>query len=826
MAETAGKKIKIVLKKKNEDQSLPSDITNVLREKEAKEAKKQVTKSSENKSENRFQRHQQKPESAVKEVPVATPPVKEESPEKELSESKEKFQELYREEIQKKVTSSSAPEETKPYRERDHREQTAIQEKQEKKEVLPDREKQVIIAETERDEPAERIDWTEKTDKTEKEDKLEKADKVEKVEIEDRKQKKPAKKFYHHKSATDEEILPVQENRNKKQQKEQEHERIFNKKEQQKKKEQPKPSAPAVPKEITITENIQVSELAKKLNIKPSELIAKLMKLGVMATINQTLDADTAIIVASEFGADVKVVSLYEETLIKEEEDREEDRVPRPPVVTIMGHVDHGKTKLLDTIRKSNVAEKEAGAITQHIGAYQVTTPKGKITFLDTPGHEAFTSMRARGASVTDIVVLVVAADDGVKEQTVEAIHHAQAANVPIIVAINKIDLPTADPEKVKKELIQYGLQPEEWGGDTIYCEISAKNNIGIDNLLDMILLQAEMMELKANPKVRPVGRVIESKKDPGKGPVATVLVQKGTLREGDPFVVGVYAGKVRAMFDDYGRRIYEAGPSTPVEIIGIDDVPEPGDPFHVVESEKEAREIAAKRQYYKQISQAKTKQPSWKDLDIWTKEHKELKVIIKADVHGSVEAIRDGLLKLSTDEVKVNVIYAAAGPITESDVNLAIASNALIVSFQVRATAKAQEIAEQNNVEIKYYSIIYNLLEDMEKALKGLLQPKTEEVVTGEAEVRQVFRISKVGNVAGCMVRKGKINRNERIRLIRDGVVIYEGEVLQLKRFKDDVVEVAEGFECGISIKGYNDIKEGDIIEFYKIVEVSPAKT
>jgi len=490
-------------------------------------------------------------------------------------------------------------------------------------------------------------------------------------------------------------------------------------------------------------------------------------------------------------------------------------------VVTIMGHVDHGKTKLLDTIRKSNVAQKEAGAITQHIGAYQVSTPKGKITFLDTPGHEAFTAMRARGASVTDIVVLVVAADDGVKEQTVEAIKHAQAANVPIIVAINKIDLPTANPQRVKQELVQYGLQPEEWGGETIYCEISAKNNIGIDNLLDMILIQAELLELKANPKVKPVGRVLESKKDPGKGPVATVLVQKGTLREGMPFVVGVYAGKVRAMFDDLGRRIKEAGLSTPVEIIGIDDVPEPGDPFHVVESEKEAKEIASKRQFYKQITQVKRKHPSLKDLEEWTKEHKELNIIIKADVHGSVEAIRDGLLKLSTDDLKVNIIYAAAGPITESDVNLAMASNAIIVAFQVRASSKAQELAEQNQVEIKYYSIIYNLIEDIEKALKGLLEPKYEEVITGEAEVRQVFRISKVGNVAGCMVKKGKITRSDKIRLIRDGVVIYDGEINQLKRFKEDVAEVAEGYECGLSIKGYNDIKEGDIIESYKIVEV-----
>ncbi len=630
--------------------------------------------------------------------------------------------------------------------------------------------------------------------------------------------KKPGRKVYHHKAGVED--LEKDTVKSKKQQKEKESEKKYTQKEfQQKKKELSKPSTSSVPKEITITENIQVSELAKKLNIKPNDIIAKLMKLGEMVTINHVLDAETAAIVASEFGTEVKVVSLYEETVIKEDEDHPEDRVPRPPVVTIMGHVDHGKTKLLDTIRKSNIVEKEAGAITQHIGAYQVVTPKGKITFLDTPGHEAFTAMRARGAAVTDIVVLVVAADDGVKEQTVEAIHHAK---VPIIVAINKIDLPAANPERVKQELVNYGLQPEEWGGDTIYCEISAKNNIGIDNLLDMILLQAEIMELKANPKVKPVGRVIESKKDPGKGPVATILVQKGTLKEGMPFVVGIYSGKVRAMFDDYGNKLKEAAPSTPVEIIGIEGVPEPGDPFHVVETEKEAREIASKRQYYKQITQAKKKQPSLKDLDSWTKEHKELNIIIKADVHGSVEAIRDGLIKLSSEEVKVNVIYGAAGPITESDIHLAMASNAIIVAFQVRATTKAMEIAEQNNVEIKYYSIIYSLIEDIEKALKGMLEPQFEEVYTGEAEVRQIFRISKVGNVAGCMVKKGKISKNDKVRLIRNGVVIYDGEVNQLKRFKDDVSEVAEGYECGISIKGYNDIKEGDILEFYKIVEVS----
>ncbi|MCS7205649.1 MAG: translation initiation factor IF-2 [Leptospiraceae bacterium] len=794
MAESSGKKIKVVVKGKTKDKGkdLPSDITDVFREGVSSKQKNEKTIETSNTIQKEISLEKKNEQKKVILKSVKKPP---ELPSKNTTTHEAELE---------------AGKEQKPQEPN----------KKEEKERKP------------APEPIEQIEQKEETQRDETPTILQDVKVKKEEELSELQNKKPLKKIYHHKvqEEVSEEKVEV---RSKKQQKEQESERIFNKKneqrwnqkDQQKKKDESKDfekhHSSSIPKEITITESIQVSELAKKLNVKPSEIIARLMKLGEMVTINQVLDADTAAIVASEFGTEVKVVSLFEETIIKEDEDRPEDRVPRPPVVTIMGHVDHGKTKLLDVIRKSNVAEKEAGAITQHIGAYQVTTPKGKITFLDTPGHEAFTAMRARGASITDIVVLVVAADDGVKEQTIEAIHHAQAANVPIIVAINKIDLPTANPEKVRKELVQYGLQPEEWGGDTIFCEISAKNNIGIDNLLDMILLQAEMMELKANPKVRPVGRVIESKKDPGKGPVATILIQKGTLKEGDPFVVGIYAGKVRAMFDDYGRRLQVAEPSTPIEIIGIEDVPEPGDPFHVVESEKEAREIAAKRKYYKQITQAKSKQPTWKDLDAWTKEHKELKVIIKADVHGSVEAIRDGLMKLSTEDVKVNVIYGAAGPITESDVNLALASNALIVSFQVRATPKAQEIAEQNNVEIRYYSIIYNLLEDIEKAMKGLLEPKVEEVVSGEAEVRQVFRIAKVGNVAGCMVRKGKISRNERIRIIRDGIVVYDGEVLQIKRFKEDVSEVAEGFECGISIKGYNDIKEGDVIEFYKVVEV-----
>ncbi len=465
----------------------------------------------------------------------------------------------------------------------------------------------------------------------------------------------------------------------------------------------PAASGTTVPKQIEILESIQVGELAKKMNLKPGDVIARLMKMGEMVTINKTIDAETATLVAQEYDCEVKVVSLFDETVIEEEEDKVEDRGTRPPVVTIMGHVDHGKTKLLDTIRKSNVIDTEAGAITQHIGAYQVQTQGGKITFLDTPGHEAFTAMRARGAAVTDIVILVVAADDGVKEQTVEAIRHAQEAEVPIIVAINKVDLESANPDQVKQELVRYGLQPEDWGGSNIFCEISAKQNMGIEHLLEMILLQAEVMELQANPSVRAVGHVIEAKIDPGKGPVATILVEKGTLSEGDPYVVGIYSGRIRAMFNDLGRRVKTVGPATPVEITGIDGVPEAGDPFQVVETDKYGREVAERRQHYKQVTEAAQRaQPTLGDLRSWIQDHKELKVIIKADVQGSVEAIKDGLLKLSTDDVKVRVIHGATGAISESDVTLASASNAIIVGFQVRATPRALELADKSRVEIK----------------------------------------------------------------------------------------------------------------------------
>ncbi len=584
-------------------------------------------------------------------------------------------------------------------------------------------------------------------------------------------------------------------------------------------------SGTTVPDRIEIMESIQVGELAKKLNLKPSDVISRLMKMGEMVTINKVIDAAVAVMVAAEYNCEVKVVSLYDETVIEEQEDLDDVRVSRPPIVTIMGHVDHGKTKLLDAIRKSNVVATEAGAITQHIGAYQVEIPRGKITFLDTPGHEAFTAMRARGAGITDIVVLVVAADDGVMQQTEEAIAHAKEAKVPIIVAVNKIDLPSANPDKVRQQLATHGLNPEEWGGTTIYCPVSALKGEGIDHLLEMILLQAEVMELKSNPSVRAQGCVVEAKVDPGKGPVATILVQKGVLREGDPYVVGIYSGRVRAMFNDLGLRIKEAGLSCPVEITGIDGVPEAGDPFTVVENEKFGREIAYKRQHYRQITEAAERaQPSLTDINTWMQdqEFKELKVIIKADVKGSVEAIREGLLKLSSDDVKIKVVHGATGAITESDVSLAAASAAIIISFNTRPSARAQELAAQQRIEIKYYNIIYDVIEDVKSAMEGLLEPDKVEEITGTAEIREVFKISRMGNIAGCMITRGKIRKSGGIRLIRDSVVVYTGTIKSLRRVKDDVSEVAEGFECGIAVDGYNDLRIGDVLEGFEIKTVA----
>jgi translation initiation factor IF-2 len=597
------------------------------------------------------------------------------------------------------------------------------------------------------------------------------------------------------------------------------------KKERQEKEERKIEQLEREKRKIKVAEFITVNELANLLGVPASEIIKKCLGLGLVVSINQRLDFDTITLIASDYGFEVERAEEYLEDLIEEEPDRPEDLEPRPPVVTIMGHVDHGKTTLLDYIRQSNIVAGEAGGITQHIGAYQVTLPNGKqITFIDTPGHEAFTAMRARGAQVTDIVVLVVAADDAVMPQTVEAINHALAANVPIIVAINKIDKPEANPDKIKQQLAERGILVEDWGGKYQCVEISAKYGKNVDLLLEKILLEAELMDLKANPKKRARGVVIESKLDKGRGPVGTVLVQNGTLKIGDPFVAGTTFGRVRGMFDERGNRVEIAKPSTPVQVIGFDELPEAGDSFVVVEDEKKAREIANKRaQLKREQTFRQLRAISLSKLSEQIKEGKvkELPVIIKADVNGSVEALSDSLMKLSTDEVKVRIIHKAVGAISESDVLLAQASGAIIIGFNVRPTSSAKKLAESENVEIRLYNIIYNVIEDVKKALEGMLEPEKREEFLGTAEVRETFKISKVGTVAGCFVTEGKIPRNAYVRLIRNGIVIYEGKIASLKRFKDDVKEVEAGLECGIALENYNDIKVGDIIEAFNILEV-----
>ncbi|HQK33852.1 MAG TPA: translation initiation factor IF-2 [Spirochaetales bacterium] len=580
-----------------------------------------------------------------------------------------------------------------------------------------------------------------------------------------------------------------------------------------------------VPKSIEIMEAITVADLARKMNLKPNELIGKLMSMGYMATINQQIDAETATILASEYGCDVHIISLYEETLIEKVADRPEDLKPRPPIVTVMGHVDHGKTKLLDAIRKTNVVAGEYGGITQHIGAYQVETPRGKITFLDTPGHAAFAEMRARGSQITDIVILVVAADDGVMPQTLEALDHAKAAEVPIIVAINKIDLPEANPDRIKTQLSDHGLVPEEWGGQTMYFEISALQKKGIDELLEGVLLTAEVMELKANYSCPAVAKVVESRIDQGRGIVATLIIEKGTLRVGDSFVAGIYPGRVRAIFNDKGIKIEEATPSMPVEVIGFEGIPNAGDPFEVVENEKVARAYSLKRQELKRFEETRAlKKISLDNLYDTISEGnvKELKVIIKADVHGSVEALKNALVKLSTDEIRLNVIHASAGAINETDVNLASASNAIIIGFNVRPTPKAKELADQEKVEIRKYNIIYKAIEEIQLAMEGMLAPEMKEVELGTVEIRTIFKVPKVGTIGGCYVVSGIIKRTANVRLIRDGIVIYDGKLASLKRFKDDAKEVAAGFECGLSLENWNDLKEGDMLEVYEIQEIS----
>jgi len=586
------------------------------------------------------------------------------------------------------------------------------------------------------------------------------------------------------------------------------------------------PTLPPKERKIKIYETIQVSELAKLMGVKISELIKKSLQMGMPITANQSIDADTAAILADEFGYQVEKAPIEEEILLKYTPPSPEELKPRPPVVTVMGHVDHGKTTLLDAIRKTDVVSREAGGITQHIGAYTVKLEDGRIiTFIDTPGHEAFTSMRARGAQVTDIVILVVAADDGVMEQTKEAIEHAKAAKVPIVVAINKIDKPDANPERVKSQLAELGLVPEDWGGDTLVTNISAKKKIGIEDLLELVLLQAEMLELKAAYDRPARGRIIESKLDKGRGPVATVIIQEGTLKEGDVFVAGLTYGRVRAMFDSYGNRVKIATPSIPVEILGFEEVPQAGDDFIVLDEEEKARKVAEYRQRKAREAEiAKEAKISLEKLFEKLKEGeiKELNIVLKADTQGTLEALQSSLLKLSTDKVKINIIRAGIGAISESDVMLASASNAIVIGFNVKPTSNAKNIAKNERVDIKFYDVIYQLLDDVKKAMAGLLEPKLEEQITGIAEVRATFKIPKVGIVAGCYVKEGTIHRNNRVRVIRDGVVIFTGNIGSLKRFKEDVKEVSAGYECGLRIENFQDIKEGDIIEAFEIKEVA----
>ncbi len=585
-------------------------------------------------------------------------------------------------------------------------------------------------------------------------------------------------------------------------------------------------TAKAIKRRIKIDETIVLSELAKRMGIKAGDMIKSLMSMGVMATVNQTIDFDTAVLVAGEFEYEVERATFEEEVLLKVEKDDPEKLIERPPVVTIMGHVDHGKTSLLDVIRKTRVTDLEAGGITQHIGAYYVNTDRGRIAFLDTPGHEAFTAMRARGAKVTDIVVLVVAADDGVMPQTLEAINHAKAAEVPIIVAVNKIDKANADTDRVYRELSENGLTPEAWGGDTIAVKVSAKQNTGIDDLLEMILLQAEVLELKADPDKRATGYVVESKIDPGRGAVATVLIQEGTLRTGNPIVCGVHSGKVRAMLNDRGAQVEEAGPSIPVEVIGLTGVPMAGDELVALEDEKDAKQISEHRlQKQRSKELAKTSRLSLEKLYEKMKEGevKDLNLVIKADVHGSIEALSDSLKKLSNEEVNINIIHSATGTITESDISLAAVSEAIIIGFNVRPSTRVQAMANEEGVDMRFYNVIYNVIQEVKDAIAGMMASTFEERLLGRAEVRELFHVPKIGTIAGCYVSDGKIERGRLVRLVRDGVVHYEGRNSSLRRFKEDVKEVQNGYECGIGIENYNDIKVGDVIECYYLEEIRP---
>jgi len=587
-------------------------------------------------------------------------------------------------------------------------------------------------------------------------------------------------------------------------------------------------TAKAIKRRIKIDEAIVLSELAKRMGIKANEMIRTLMGMGFMATVNQSIDYDTAALVAAEFNYEVERAgaAFEEEEILKQAADDPEKLQERPPVVTIMGHVDHGKTSLLDVIRKTRITDLEAGGITQHIGAYHVATDKGQIAFLDTPGHEAFTAMRARGAQVTDIVVLVVAADDGVMPQTLEAINHARAAEVPIIVAVNKIDKANADPDRVKRELAENGLTPEDWGGDTIFLHVSAKEKEGIDELLEMISLQAEILELKANADKLAIGHVVEAKIDSGRGPVATVLVREGTLKNGEPVVCGIHHGKIRAMLNDRGGQVDSAGPSIPVEVLGLSGVPMAGDELIALEDEKSAKQVSLHRgQKQRSKELAQTNRLSLDKLfeQMQQGEIKDLNIIIKADVHGSNEALVEALTKLSNEEVNVNVVHSATGTITESDISLATVSNAIIIGFNVRPTPKVQTLASEENVDLRFYNVIYDVIKNVKGALVGLMESTYKEHIMGSAEVREVFQIPKVGAIAGSYVTDGKFERGRSIRVVRDGVQLYDGKNSSLRRFKDDVKEVQSGYECGIGVENFNDIKVGDVLECYYLEEIRP---
>jgi len=598
----------------------------------------------------------------------------------------------------------------------------------------------------------------------------------------------------------------------------------------------PTPEAPAPPKpaevvrqrrgRVRIPEAITVKDLADKLSIKAAEIIKELMKMGQMTTINQMIDNSTAVGLSEKFGYEVEISKEnIEDVLVHQEADAPESLKPRAPVITIMGHVDHGKTRLLDAIRKANVMEHEAGGITQHIGAYRVKTEKGTAVFLDTPGHEAFTAMRARGAKVTDLVILVVAANEGVMPQTREAVAHAKAASVPIMVAVNKMDLPDANPDRVKQQLSELGLIPEDWGGDTVYAPVSARQGIGIDDLLDLAILQAELMELKANPDRAAEGVVVEAKLDKGRGPVATVLVQRGTLKVGDTFVAGKWHGKARALLDDQGRKLKLAGPATPVEVLGFAGVPEAGDTFLAVQDERVAREISSRRQQRERlaalVTNARVSLESFLD-SVKEGRLKELNIILKADVQGSIEALRESLQKLGNQEVGVRILHSSAGGITETDVMLAAASSAIIVGFNVRPTPGTGETAKREKVDIRLYSVIYDAIEEVKSALEGILEPGKREVIRGHAEVRKIFHVPGAGTIGGSYVTDGTVRRNSEVRLIRDNVVIYTGRLSSLRRFKEDVAEVQQGYECGIGLERFNDLKEGDIIEPFVTEEVA----